>query len=187
MGAAPRRQFSGLTVARPLQFEVIMTSTNRPRAARLLRSSLALLIAFIAALPATGCGTACPAIACVPAVNAELRVPTADPATLRVTVCHEGTCRSGTASAGSGGVQNVDFESTTAGPLASAVFTYADDTTRLLQVTWYDVAATDGQRYSVTVTDAAGATVAALDAPVVFQRGPATECGPGCPRATLGR
>jgi hypothetical protein len=137
----------------------------------------------------SGCGQECSDIGCGAAVNIEVPLPQVDWSTIRsfnARVCRSSTCATGTfanlpATAEDGIGYGVRLTGWPADEVMES-FVYSSGTFRVsLQSGQFE----DGDRYTVTVTDATDATVAAFDKKATYTHyeAGADSCGLVCTRA----
>jgi hypothetical protein len=138
-----------------------------------------------------GCGAECSSIGCAEAVDFEVPLPPADWSTirgLRVRVCRNTTCASGTcASLPATPEDGVGYGVRLTGWPKNEVidtFVYPPGT---LAIRLQEGPVKNGDRYTVTVTDATGATVTAFDktATYTLYEVGADSCGLVCTRAVF--
>jgi hypothetical protein len=141
--------------------------------------------------PLLGCGQKCSDIGCSAAVNIEVPLPQVEWSSIRsfsARVCRNSTCASGSfanlpATAEDGIGYGVMLAGWPSGEVMEC-FVYASGTFRMsLQAGQFK----DGDWYTVTVTDAAGVTVASFDKAATYTRHEvgADSCGLVCTQATF--
>lgn len=172
----------------------------RTRASSLFSSLLpfALLAALCGAVVPPCSSHACGTVGCVTgaAIQLTLPPPTATTFPLAVRTCFNADCRTAQLASAEdlvGGPSTATFPSTPPtpeGPSANAMLSLTGAGSLALVVAWSQNPSShvaNGDRYTVTVTDAGGATLASLDktATYVTSQPNGEDCGPTCQYAML--
>jgi hypothetical protein len=157
-----------------------------------MKRPLALLLSLVfGSSSLLGCSQKCSDIGCVAAVNIEVALPQADWSTIRgfsVRVCRNSTCANGAlANLPATGEDGLGFGVVLTGWPPDEVmecFVYSPGT---LRIRLQDGQFQNGDRYTVTVTDTTGATVASFDKTATYTHveAGADSCGLVCTQATF--